>query len=75
MSDVRLDFKISPDDLKDIIAKHLVEEGYNVKPDDIEFETKFVTSFFNTGIYTFDGCRVNFSGEMVENALKNIGGK
>ena len=75
MSNINLDFKISPDELRDIVVKHLAGEGYNVKPGDIEFELKLVQSFFSVSKYVFDGCKVNFSGEVVENALKNIRGE
>lgn len=76
MENVELNFKITPDELKEIIVKHLVEQGYPVKPTDLEFKVEKIAIFFGSGYKNvFSGCVVNFSGEVVENALKNIGGK
>lgn len=76
MKNVELNFKITPDELKEIIVKHLVEQGYPVKPTDIDFKIEQIPIFLgSTYKNVFSGCVVNFSGEVVENALKNIGGK
>lgn len=53
--------KLSPDDVKQIIAEYLAKEGYSVKPDDIKFGISEKCHGYGMGEHyttVFSGCSV-----------------